>query len=125
MIGVVVSEQCGMDVVDAFSDQLESKFRRRVDEEKSFGRFDGNSTSCSPVARIIGLTDITVAANHWDTDACAGSQQHEVPRVRVAHASVVLGRSLGRVGFFNRWVGGWRRVARLGVDGRVGFDVWS
>ncbi len=125
MIGVVVSEECRVDVIDSFPDQLQSEFRRRVDQEQALGRFDGHSAPGALIARIVGLADITVAADHWDTDAGAGSQQHEVPRVRVAHASVVLGRSVGRIGCVSRRVDGWRRADRLGVDGRVGFDVWS
>ena len=73
VVGVVVGEHRGVDPVDPFTNQLQSQFRRCVNQEDPFGRFDGNTATSTLILGIVRVTDLAVAPDHRDANAGAGA----------------------------------------------------
>ena len=64
MVGVVVSEQNGVETFDVVGQALQSKFGGGVHEEMTTTHAHEDAGSHTPVARIVGRTHITVAPDH-------------------------------------------------------------
>ena len=85
MIGMIVREDSSVRQVNVLTDQLKSQFRWRVNQKGALRSLDGDAAPRALVSRIVGNTDLAMAADHRDANAGSGSQEHQVPWIRHGH----------------------------------------
>lgn len=89
MVGMPMRVNDGMDQIDFLAQQLDSQFRRRVDQEDTLTGSHGNTRASPIVVRIIGLADIAMATD--DRYAMAGSrpEQYQFAVRKKGHETII------------------------------------
>jgi len=95
VVGVIVREQHGIDLGDPGGDQLQSEFRRCVDEQAGARMFDDRTDPGPLVPGIVRAADRAGAPDLRNAETRAGPEEGQLHTVSTFIVLVVPGTSKG------------------------------